>query len=704
MGMKSLVKQALTERENKKYHKLLQQRQMTYARWCQDREDGLRKAMCPKEPENQKQKTQEYVLLVSDKGVPAQHAAELLGTYFTEHPEVQLVYGDEDVWENYPEGERCMPWFKPDWSPHLFRECFYFGGLTAVRREFYDFAAAKYGIGVKTPGQPENTEIFVSGLEKKNQRDMTIMVSALVEEAGGYEPGCRSIGHLPEVLFHRESREALQEVLSCRESREALQELLSCRENLQKATAAGEMAEGDICTGAPENAGEYPPPLISIIIPSKDHPAILSACLKALPRAAGELPWEVIVVDNGSSPENQRKVRGLLEEMQNARYLCEPMEFHFSRMCNLGAKEAGGDFLLFLNDDVELCTAGSVGQMYGLAKESFTGAVGMKLYYPGSVKIQHAGVTNLPMGPVHKLQFLEDSASYYFDSNRGNRNVLAVTAACLMVEKRKFQEAGGFAEDLRVAFNDVELCFKLWELGYANVCMNGIYAYHHESLSRGDDESEEKLNRLLKEREILYAKHPALEGADPYYSVHLSRRGLDTRIRPAFETAGNILQEWKEDAVPRDFAGYRQDKCLLVRVESVQNGEICGYCVVLGDDNACYEKHLLLRREEDGEEQQTDRMKKGGKYPAIRIEGQYRPDLTENMPDQKNAGLSGFWIKLPWDSFETQPAGKALLPQGRYRIGAAARNRVTGTKLINWTNHFYDPSYLNIEMPGTKDA
>lgn len=665
MGIKSLVKQALTERENKKYHKLLQQRQMTYDRWCQDREAGILKKLAEENPEKQ---MPQYVLLLSDRGIPAQYTSELLTAYFATHPEVQIVYGDEDVWENFPEGERCMPWFKPDWSPHLFRECCYFGGLAAVRRKFYDFVAGKYGISGTLPGQPENAGTKVWELISKKPEDMAFMVSCLVKEAGGYEPGCRSIGHLSEILFHRESREALSETLAAGKQAYGGRKLQRWEEEAKKVCEEGA-------------------PLISIIIPSKDHPDILSHCLKAIPQAAGKLSWEVLVVDNGSSSENQKRVRALLEKLEHTRYLYKPMEFHFSQMCNLGAAEAKGNFLLFLNDDVELCTRGSIEQMYELAKEAFTGAVGMKLYYPDSVTIQHAGITNLPMGPVHKLQFLEDSVSYYFDSNRGSRNVLAVTAACLMTEKRKFQMAGGFAEELRVAFNDVELCFKLWELGYANVCMNGIYAYHHESLSRGDDEAEEKLNRLLREREILYAKHPGLEGKDPYYSVHLSRQGLDTRIRPAFETAGNVLQEWKEDISVKTFAGYRQDRCLMVRVESVQNGEACGYCVVLGDDNACYEKSLLLRPEEDAEEQQGGGPGKGdagqeigreqnaGEYFAIPIEGQYRPDLMENMPDQKGTGLSGFWIKLP------------PLPQGRYRIGAAARNRVTGTRLINWTNY-----------------
>ena len=112
------------------------------------------------------------------------------------------------------------------------------------------------------------------------------------------------------------------------------------------------------------------------------------------------------------------------------------------------------------------------------------GAVGAKLLYPDSDIIQHAGITNLRVGPAHKLQFLSDEKVHYYGKNRFVHDVMAVTGACLLLEKEIFERAGGFDEKLAVAFNDVDLCYTIYEMGYYNVVRNDVVLYHHESLSR----------------------------------------------------------------------------------------------------------------------------------------------------------------------------------------------------------------------------
>ena len=175
------------------------------------------------------------------------------------------------------------------------------------------------------------------------------------------------------------------------------------------------------------------------------------------------------------------------------------MEFNFSKMCNLGAKAATGEYVLFLNDDIEAIDDVWLDAMLSHAQKKHVGAVGAKLYYPDSNTIQHAGITNLRLGPVHKMQFLQDVRPYYDGRNIFDCNVIAVTGACLMVRKTVFEECGGFSEDLAVAFNDVELCFRLYEAGYYNVQCNSAVLYHHESLSRGNDESKEKYPSYVEE-------------------------------------------------------------------------------------------------------------------------------------------------------------------------------------------------------------
>jgi len=628
VAIRSLVKHGLIRIQDKKYDNRLAAKKLTYMEWITQQEERQGSM-----PDKQKRDQVDFLCAVDSHGELAEHALEWINDFFSEHPKVDVLYGDEDVWEN---GVRRSPWFKPDWSPDLMRESYYFGSVTAVRKEFLE----REGIPL-----PEALEDPAGQMIRySDQKIYAAWGRTLAESAGGYLRGSDRIGHIPQILFHGYSERVYENYLN------------------DKDATGWEAGERDI-------------PLISVIIPSKDHPQLLESCLEHLNEAMGSLSYEVILIDNGSNEINQKRTEVLAkawrEKGVEVQYDHEPMDFHFSRMCNLGAARSKGQLLFFLNDDVELGVQSGLGKMAQAAQNSYTGAVGLKLYYPDSVRIQHAGIVNLPMGPVHKLQFLEDDQEFYCGVNKKSVNVIAVTGACLMVEREKFKAAGGFSENLPIAFNDVDLCFRLYEAGYFNVCVNSCFGYHHESLSRGEDESVEKLNRLLTERDALYENHPGMEGKDPFYSQGLGRDGLDTRIRPAWETGANSLQQ-EQDIQPalKETAGVRKDPCVMVRVESLREGILQGFCVVLGDDNACYEKRILLTDED-------------GKSFALPVEEQYRPDLVENMRDQMNVGLSGFWMDL------SLLKDKSILPRGIYRIGMIVRNRVNGLRLYNNSNRYF---------------
>lgn len=657
MDVKKLAKQILSQKENIRYRSLLAKYKGSYNDWLEEQKllwQEENEKVIPGMPEDG-----DCVFLCAARGVLTACARKSIVCYFKMHPEVQLLYGDEDV--KGADGRVCYPDFKPDWSPDVLDGCFYFGSLVAMRREFFAGAAEAIGTGPLLQTLKSNDYLVA------DYPEYVKWMYRCVEMAGGYEKGSCGIGHVAQILFHCESRE---EQLRYREEDPYLRE------------RAGERQKASLKRVVEEQGPERP--LVTVVIPSRDHPRLLEKCLNSVKDAVEGLKAEAIVVDNGSSPENkeetERMIGALSDEKIRVAYLYQPMEFNFSQMCNMGAEAAEGRFLLFLNDDVELAVRGCVERMAALAARPYTGAVGMKLYYPESKRIQHAGITNLPMGPVHKRQFLEDGAACEY-TYRGNVNYLAVTAACLMTECEKFWEVGGFAEELQVAFNDVDLCFWLYEAGYRNVCMNSCHAYHHESLSRGDDEAVEQLERLLEEREKLYKLHPGMEGKDPYYSIHLSREGLDTKIRPAYETAGNGVQEYDKFLAERTLYDYRRDECVMVRIEAVCPGEVCGWTVVLGDNNACYSKELLLKRVSEPFSQDADEWYRGpnGVF-VIPLREQYRPDLEENMPDQVNVALSGFHVRLKSN----------LLPPGRYRLGAAVKHRITGVGLANWSNRFME--------------
>lgn len=660
MSIKSLVKQVLIKKENRRYEKQMLHRKLTYGDWLKEQEKLW--------SEGRDSISQEFVLIIASKGKLASYATKSIDMFFDENPETMILYGDEDLVTDA--GEYDAPWFKPDWSPDFLDSCLYFGSLVAVRVEYWRKIREAYELIY--PGFWQ--QLFAEEIPERiyHVTDLTAYEKWLHYcVSAGYAKDSHIVGHVSQILFHsREEQKRFQgESDYLKEMRRGL---LNCFFEIS------------------DDCEKTKTPAISVIIPSKDHPDILQQCVESVKKFGAHVPFEILVVDNGSEPENKVKTEELLKEEASVgingkecsiRYLYQPMEFNFSRMCNLGADEAKGKLLLFLNDDVTL-EDGCVAEMAARAVRGYTGAVGVKLLYPDTGRIQHAGITNLPMGPVHKLQSMSDDRNYYGRANDSCRNFLAVTAACLMVEKKKFQEAGGFPEELKVAFNDVDFCFRLYELGYFNVCINDIYGYHHESLSRGDDESEEKLKRLLEEREILYRRHPQLEGKDPFYSDFLNRDGLDVRIAPAYMTAGNHPENISKTELATELENYREDKCLMVRVEDARRAQIVGWSVVLGDDNACYAKKLLLRSisEQPGNQPNHPASTQADTVYEVVLEGQYRPDLEENMPDQKNVALSGFWVELH----------QAALPRGIYQIGVAGRNRVTGMKLLNWSNRILE--------------
>ena len=434
---------------------------------------------------------------------------------------------------------------------------------------------------------------------------------------------------------------------------------------------------------------------VSIIIPSKDNPDILDKCLESIEQTTGDMPLEIIIVDNGSCKEHRVRVEAMCKfttegtkSRLDCHYIYEPMKFHFSKMCNIGAEQATGEILLFLNDDVEAVEAGWLETMLSEALKPYTGAVGMKLLYPDRKRIQHAGIVNLPMGPVHKLQFADDFQVYYDKRNRGVHNVCAVTGACLMMRKDLFLQLGGMSEELPVAFNDVELCFHAMEAGYCNVVCCDTFMVHHESISRGQDNTEEKRGRLLRERGKLYEMHPRFVSFDAFYPYDtdtgygLCHAYLDTAIRPAYEDGMVVVQKVQEvrrvpKAREQQVFGQRPEHeklnpCLKLQVEQLYQEQtesihVAGYSFVIGSDNCRFVYTLVLRGED---------MLYGIELSRVR-----RNDLERNMPDQIHVGLAGFHVEIP----------VANLQKGRYRVEIYAKDKASGLRLKQNSN-----VYMNI--------
>ena len=249
--------------------------------------------------------------------------------------------------------------------------------------------------------------------------------------------------------------------------------------------------------------------------------------------------------------------------------------------------------------------------------------------------------------------------------------------------REKFEEIGGFSEKFPINFNDVDLCFKLYEAGYQNVCRNDIYAYHYESLSRGNEVSEEKLQEIGRERNKLYEAHPTLEDRDPFYPIYLERHETNAFIKVDIKEVISCVQMAEKTLPIKDLRKYRFDDVVLFVVNDILNNRIRGFAVVKGDNNACYERELLfgaVRVDNFSESDENEKVYQGvtEEVYACKVEEQYRPDLSKNLPNEKNVELCGFYVNVR----------DLQLPRGKYRIGIAVRNRIARVKMVNWSDQF----------------
>lgn len=445
----------------------------------------------------------DYIVFSDCDDVLSEHALYEMAVVLHENPQLDFVYSDEDKLTEDGQ-KRHMPFFKPDWSPDTFMSLMYTNHLGVYRTEL----VRKVG-GLRTKYNGTQDYDFTLRFMEHSSNDR--------------------VGHIPKVLYYWRERE--ESIASNPEAkpyalevmRQMKEEMLERRGIDAEAEYVPDMFQYRIVYHAPQNV------LTSIIIPSKDNPATLIRCIDSV-NYYTRCNYEIIVVDNGSNAANRERIAEYLKD-KNAQYIYQPMEFNFSAMCNIGARRAKGELLLFLNDDTEVFRYEWLERMAGHACQDHTGAVGAKLLYPDSNVIQHIGITNLEIGPSHSQIGFSDSEIYYFGRNKIEYNWLAVTAACLMIRKDKFEQVGGFDEELKVGYNDVDLCFKLSEQGWYNVVRDDVTLYHYESLSRGvDDLDATKKQRLLDERARLYKKHPQYDGKDPYYNRNLTPNKVNYEV------------------------------------------------------------------------------------------------------------------------------------------------------------------------------
>lgn len=627
-------------------------------------------------------------IIACGNGIISAKTCEKVKTWFNnnENNNCIFTYPDEDYyWENL--SGRMHPWFKPDWSPDTLLSFCYAGHMIIVRKSLCGPLCEEFPT--------------TDSLRTDNHADACAAafyhLCLRLEECA--LEGHYTIGHIQEVLFHNryeaDERTRRELVKAGKEGRDVLEMVESLLEK-ELEQGRGMPGAGASCLSVREAAlqrrgiaahfetGQYPGiyhvvyempqrSMISVIIPSKDHPDVLEKCLSSFRERTEYDSYEWIVVDNGSNAENRKRME-LLQKEYGFTYLYEPMEFNFSAMCNRGAARAQGEYLLLLNDDIEILHGNWLHIMAGQASLPHTGAVGAKLWYAEGSSIQHVGITNMRIGPSHKLITYPDDRNYYYGRNQVVYDMIGVTAACLMIEKRKYMEAGGMDETMKVAYNDVDFCFKLIEAGYYNVLRNDAVLYHAESLSRGlDEEDEGKWERLLCEKENLYAKHPTMEGRDIFYHNSLidnaSHYACDFKfdyerylktIEPFVENAGNLagmtegILQLTVDRAEKQHKIHREEADIMF---------LMGWSYIPGDDNAKYERNIVLAHE-------SGACLRVCPYPW------FRRDAVGVLSGQVNVSLSGFVARIK----------KEKLQSGVWRVGMTATDLDTHQSFLTWSD------------------
>jgi GT2 family glycosyltransferase len=451
--------------------------------------------------------TGEYVALLDHDDELTPDALFQIAYLVNRRPETDMIYSDEDKID--AEGRRHSPLFKPDWSPDTFLSLMYTCHLGAYRTAL-----------VRRIGG------FREGFEGSQDYDLVLRLTELTE----------GICHIPKVLYHWRSIAASSAARF--QAKDYAQDagLRAIREAMQR---RGEEALVEPIAGL---SGRYrvryrlrDRPQVSIIIPTRDLSALLETCLTSIFEKTVYDPFEVIIVDNNSREAETRDLFGRWKEKEPSRFRVAPLPivFNFPALINEGVRNAAGDLVLLLNNDIEVVSEDWLSEMAAQAMRLRVGAVGVKLLYPDDT-VQHAGVV-LGVGGIagHSHKYFANDRSGYYDRLRITANCAAVTGACLMVKKAKFLEAGGFDEALPVAFNDVDFCIRLLKAGYYNLCLSHLTLYHHESQTRGPEDTVEKQIRFRNEIELMKARWGDFLENDPFYSPHLTRDREDSSISVA---------------------------------------------------------------------------------------------------------------------------------------------------------------------------
>ena len=447
----------------------------------------------------------EFVGLLDHDDLLAPNALYEIVKILQDHPQADALYTDEDKVTTELD-EHFQPHLKPDFNLDLLRSNNYICHFFVVRKSIVEKAG---GFRKEFDGAQDYDFIF-----------------RCTENAG-------EVLHVPEILYHWRTHKAstADNPASKMYAFEAGKRAIEA--HLERTGTKGEVSHT-------QDLGfyrvKYPvqgKPLVSVIIPNKDEKETLHTCLEMLEKNTGYQNFEIIIVENNSTTDEIFRYYKELSGNRKIHLLRWGKEFNYSAINNFAVAHAKGEYLLFLNNDVKSINPDWLEEMLGVCQRPEVGGVGAKLIYPDNT-IQHAGCV-IGMGGIAGHMFVDMPADRtgYLHKASLLQDMSAVTAACLLMKKEVFEQAGGFTEELAVAFNDVDLCLKVRKNGYLIVYDPYAKLYHMESKTRGAEDSKEKVRRFQTEIEYMRCHWiDILKNGDPCYNKNLSLTKWNYSLKP----------------------------------------------------------------------------------------------------------------------------------------------------------------------------
>ena len=425
------------------------------------------------------------------------HSLLRLAQVWNKNQDAQIIYTDEDkIDEN---GKRSCPYFKPDWNPDL---------ILAQNFVCHLFCASRKLV--------EKVGGFRMGFEGSQDWDLVLRLIEKIRP--------EQIYHIPQILYHwRIHSKSVANNISnksyaVKAGQRAVQDHLDRLRHKAKAEVVHKQFMRINRLKSVESSSKA-----SIIIPTKNNHNMLRKCINSILEVTPPDIFELLIVNNQTDDSDTIEYYEEIKNEKNAKIINFDAPFNFSSINNYASNFSKGNILVFLNDDTEVLSKNWLQELISDAQRPDVGAVGAKLLYPDHT-YQHAGIVLgycLVAGEMMKGL----SSSHPGQMQRANlkHNVSAVTGACLAVEKEKFDEVGGFDEvNLKVAFNDVDLCLRLLKLGYRTLYNPNVVLHHYESYSRGADDTPAKKLRFESEINYMLAKWSKIIDNDPCYNPNLS--------------------------------------------------------------------------------------------------------------------------------------------------------------------------------------